>query len=114
VPVNGFDIAKTAAGFVISYYSGQQQAGALAAQVAEQLRDNNAVILQGVAQLLNAAFSQTKLDACNNTTSTIATFMDEYKVNPQDQAKLIAVDQKAGELLDILDDSDIAVAGTVC
>jgi hypothetical protein len=109
--LDGFEIAKTAAGFVVSYYSGQQQAGQIAAQVAEQLQENNAEILKGVATLLRQAFSQVKLDHCNTVLKTITTFMNEYNVNPSDQAKLIAVDQQAEELLNTLDDTDIAIAG---
>lgn len=109
--VDGFEIAKVGAGFVVSYIGDQQQAAALAAQMSEQLKTNNAAILTGVAQLLKQTFSQNKLDQCNNMVETLATFMEEYNVNPNDQAKLFAVDQKSGELLEVLDDSDIAVAG---
>lgn len=109
--VDGFEISKIAAGYVVSYLSDQSQARTLAAQVAKQLNENNAAILAGVANLLKAAFSEVKLNQCNNMAKTIATFMDEYNVNPSDPSKLIAVEQKAGELLDVLDDPDIAVAG---
>lgn len=111
MPIEGFEVAKAAAGLVASYVGNQQQASALAAEVAALLDQNNAIILAGVANLLKASFSQAKLDQCNNKAKTIATFMGEYNVNPADQSKLVAVDQMSGELLDVLDDPDIAVAG---
>jgi hypothetical protein len=109
--VDGFWIAQVGATHVLCAYRDRQQAARLAAQIADQLRIHNAAILTGVADLLKGAFSQAKLDQCNSMTRTIATFMNEYNINPGDQTKLLAVEQKACELLDTLSEPDIAVAG---
>ena len=85
----------------------RQQNAERMAGFARLIAENNGVLVQEMSRIVNQAFSQAKLDSCNNTLSTLSTFYKEYAVNPADNIKLNTIEQQAQFTLDILDDLDI-------
>jgi hypothetical protein len=83
----------------------------LVSDIARLIADNNAILIREMSSIVGKAFSQAKLDACNNTLSTLAIFYREFANNPEDLSKLSIIDQQAQFVLDILNDEDIALAG---
>jgi hypothetical protein len=97
---------------LISAYNEQKRVEASTfAGFARILKENNEALIRDMSSIVQQAFSQAKLDQCNNTLQTLSTFFQDYAENPAGRDKLIECDHKAQYVMDILDDDDIAAAG---
>jgi hypothetical protein len=83
----------------------------LVADFSRVIAENNEILFRGMSSIIGRAFSQEKLDSCNNTLSTLAKFYREFANNPDDLSKISLIETQAGFVLDILNDDDIALVG---
>jgi hypothetical protein len=60
---------------------------------------------------VHTLLNEVKLEDCVNRLATLSTFLDEYRNNPSDVAKLSLIEQQAQYALDILNDPDLEIPG---
>ncbi len=75
------------------------------------LRQNNAILLESIKNIIRAQFSQTKLEEANNRMQSLAIFTDE--VDSEDYDKLRDIEMECQYILNIFDDDDIKYSGIV-
>ena len=100
-----------AAKLIAAYNEQKHIEAATFAGFAKILKDNNEALIRDMTSIVHQAFSQEKLNECNNTLQTLSTFFQDYAENPAGQDKILECDLKAQYVIDILDDDDIAAAG---
>jgi len=100
-----------AAQLLVTAYVDRQQNADRMSQIARMIAANNAVLIAEMSRIVKQAFSDFKLDDCNNKLATLATFYGEYATNLEDFAKLQLIEQQCQFVLDNLNDPDIKFSG---
>jgi len=100
-----------AAQLLVTAYVDRQQNADRMSQIARLIAANNTILIAEMSRIVKQAFSDFKLNDCNNKLATLSTFYGEYATNLGDFAKLQLIEQQCQFVLDNLDDPDLKFSG---
>lgn len=109
--LDGFDVAKGAAEFVLAFYSNQQTQLQYAKTLSEILDRKNRSFILAVKELVRAELSEAKLTACVDMSRALCVFVGDLVNAPNDLEKIHTIDIEAGKALEVLKGGDICVPG---